>query len=146
VTYSLAHVAHAVTTLTLEDTIGISSDAQAAPEKLVINLDGLCTFGAPSHWPIDLTRMVHGHEVSLHSPVKDMLGNLPLRGFIPEYPTHAALLPIMSGDELVGCLIVYIGPGQPINDRLKDFLDLLRRQLSTSASMVASYEQEVRSE
>jgi hypothetical protein len=101
---------------------------------------------APPDWPIDLRRMIRDREVSLHTGIDAILVDLPHRGVIPYHSTHAAALPITSGDELVGCVILYISPGQPIDDRLNDFLDLLRIQLSTSASMVASYEQEARSE
>jgi hypothetical protein len=143
--YPTAEGSHKITTFTLGDTIGIPSDTAAAPEKLVVDPDRPSTTGVPPNWAIDLANVVREHESSLHTNVRDMLVDLPIRGSISDHPTHAAVLPITSGDELVGCLIVYIGPGQPIDDRLNGFLDLLRRQLSTSASMVASYEQEVRS-
>jgi hypothetical protein len=133
-------------TLTLRDTIGLAMDSPAAPMELVVLADQPSVRGAPASWPFDLRSMVREREVSLHTGVGHLLVDVPLRGSVPHLPTHSAALPIVSGNQLVGCLIVYIGPGQPIDGRLNSFLDLLRRQLSTSASMVASYESEVKSE
>jgi hypothetical protein len=133
------------TTFTLQDTVGIPMGAPAAPIELVVDSSGQSDHGALLDWPIDMRNVTREHAVSLHTGVGQLLLDVPLRGSVPYRPTHAATLPIMSGDELVGCLIVYIGPGQPINDSLNDFLDLLMRQLSTSASMVAGYELEGKS-
>jgi hypothetical protein len=102
--------------------------------------------GVPADWPIDLREMVSQHEMTLHSGVTPLLSELPQRGSISLRPNRAAALPIVQGNELVGCLIVYIGSGLPVDEQMSNFLDLLARQLSTSASMVASYEDEVQSE
>jgi hypothetical protein len=135
-------------TLILQETIAIPFDAPAAPNKLIIDPTGPSPipFCAPARWPIDLRRTVGQHELSLHVGVAPLLTQLPPRGSVGQSPTRAASLPIVQGDELVGVLILYIGSGVPVDDQMNNFLDLLARQCSASASMVASYEHEMQSE
>jgi hypothetical protein len=137
---------HLPVTFTLRNTVGLTMGSSAAPIELVVDPDGQTIRGAPSAWPIDLRSVVCQHSMSLHTGVACLLQEVQLRGSVPHHSTHAATLPIVSGDKLIGFLVVYIGPGQPIDARLNDFLDLLMRQLSTSASMVAGYELEATSE
>jgi GAF domain-containing protein len=103
-------------------------------------------YGAPTGWTIDLRSSVGQRELSFHVDVAPLLEHLPMRGSVKQAVTNAASLPIIQGDELVGILILYLGPGVPVDDQMTNFLDLLARQCSTSASMVASYENELQSQ
>lgn len=134
-------------TLILQETIAIPFDAPAAPSKLVLDPTGPLPipFGAPCGWPIDLRRTVGQHELSLHVGVTPLLTQLHPRGSVGHSPHRAASLPIVQGEELVGVLLLYIGSGVPVDDQMNNFLDLLARQCSASASMVASYENEMQS-
>jgi hypothetical protein len=134
-------------TLILQETIAIPFDAPAAPNKLVVDPLGPSPipYGAPSGWPIDLKRTAGHHELSLHAGVAPLLAQLPLRGSTGQPATRAASLPIVQGNELVGVLLLYIGSGVPVDDQMSNFLDVLARQCSTSASMVESYENELQS-
>jgi hypothetical protein len=136
------------TTLILQETIGIPFDAPAAPNKLVVDPNGLSPmpFGAPTGWTIDLRRTVGQSELSFHVCVAPLLEQLPMRGSVKQITDRAASLPIVQGNELVGVLVLYLGSGVPVDDQMTNFLDLLARQCSTSASMVASYENELQSQ
>jgi signal transduction histidine kinase len=128
-------------TFILQETVGIPFDAPAAPSKLVV--DPLSPNPSPSKWPIDLRSLVSQRELLIHNNVSHLLSSLPPRGNASSLPTRAATLPIVHGGELVGLLLIFLNGALPLDERMLIFLDLLGRQVSTSASMVASYEGEL---
>jgi hypothetical protein len=125
----------------LQETIGIPFDAPAAPVRVIIG-GGDGSGDAP--WDLGL---LHGakNDMVLFDSVQHLLAGLAPRGHAEAQPRVAAALPIVQGAALVGCLVVYISGARPVTPTLRTFLVLLARQMSTSASVVAAYEDEVQS-
>jgi hypothetical protein len=128
--------APANTTFILQETIGIPFDAPAAPARVVE--------GGDAPWDLGLLRGAQ-NDVVLFDGVQDLLAGLTPRGHAEARPRVAAALPVVEGVELVGCLVVYISGARPVTPALRTFLVLLAREMSTSASVVAAYEDEVQS-
>jgi hypothetical protein len=131
----------ASTTFILQETIGIPFDTRAAPARVVVDGSGGC---GDAPWDLSLLRGAE-NDIVLFEGVQHLLAELPLRGHAEARPRVAAALPVVQGAELVGCVIVYISGARPVTPTLRTFLVLLARQISTSASVVAAYEDEVQS-
>jgi signal transduction histidine kinase len=128
-------------TFILQETVGIPFDAPAAPSKLIV--DPSAHSSSPEDWPIDLRSLVAQHKLGIHRGIAALMSSLPMRGHAYSGPTRAASLPIVHGKVLVGFVLVFLSGALPVDEHMLIFLDLLSRQISTSASMVASYEHEV---
>jgi GAF domain-containing protein len=89
--------------------------------------------------------MIVHREFTLHAGLAPLLETLPQRGALPARPDHAAVLPITDGQELLGCLVLYLGAGQPLTEDMRRFLDMLAKRISVSATMVLSYQAKERS-
>jgi hypothetical protein len=128
-------------TFVLQETIGIPFDAPAAPATVITGIPG----GSDAPW--DLSALAaEPNEVVIFENMQHLLVDLPPRGFSAIRPRRAAALPIVQGDELVGCFVVYLNGALPYGPTFKTFLVLLAREMSTSASVVAAYENEIQSQ
>jgi GAF domain-containing protein len=130
-------------TFVLQETVGIPFDAPAAPARVVGDGAGAGAGDAP--WDLGLLRGAHNDIVLFDSVQQHLLAGLAPRGHAEAHPRAAAALPIVQGEELVGCLVVYISGARPVTPALRTFLVLLAREMSTSASVVAAYEDEMQS-
>jgi hypothetical protein len=127
-------------TFILQETIGIPFDAAAAPARVVVGGTG----AGDAPWDLGLLRGAQ-NDVVFFDGVHPLLAGLAPRGLAEARPHGAAALPVVQGAELVGCLVVYISGARPVTPALRTFLVLLAREMSTSASVVAAYEDEVKS-
>jgi hypothetical protein len=89
--------------------------------------------------------MCQTREVELFDFIQEHLDGVPCRGVSFMKPSTVAALPVMHGETIVGCIFVVLSPALD-SDGLLPFLKALAKQISTSASMVISYETEVQSE
>lgn len=122
----------------LHETIGCPAGCTMAPLQIVVGPDGEDS-GGP--WP--LAQLCATKEVVVVEGVGALLDGLPERGFPGMRPTRAAVLPLLHGDAVVGCLVLFLNAALPYDDDFRRFIEVLSRQISTSAAMMFSYEGEV---
>jgi hypothetical protein len=131
-------------TFVLQETIGIPFGERAAPHHIVVDRMEPGSEARPAR-PVDLQEMIDHLKVIMYSGVEGLLSGLPQRGALPARPNMAAALPVTDGEELVGCVIVYLGASQPLDDLFKRFLDMLSRQISVGVTTVTSHQMKERS-
>jgi hypothetical protein len=126
----------------LQERIGTSGDCLASPANIPVDLSGEYV---PSASPVDLREMINHQHVTYHPGVAPLLSTLPQRGTLQTSPDYAAAIPITDGQDLIGCLIAYIGAGQRMDEPMKQFLDLLSWQVSLAATAMKSHRLKERS-
>lgn len=122
----------------LQETIGCPPGCAMAPFQIVAGPGGP---DGDAPWP--LSQLCATKEIIVVEGITPLLEGVPERGFPGMRPTHAAVLPLLHGDAVVGCLVLCLNAALPYDDVFQRFIEVLSRQISTSAAMVFSYEGEV---
>jgi hypothetical protein len=122
----------------LQETIGCAFGSSIAPRKITVRHDTRTQDGP---WPF--AEMCRTGDIVIIDGIQHLLEEVPPRGIPGMRPTTAAILPLLQGEEVIGCFVLCLNPALPYNAEFRVFLDIIHRQISSNASMVMNYENEV---
>lgn len=135
-------------TFVLQETVGCPFDSAIAPVRLPVNLSDP-GYEAPAvtseghFWQKHLDEMCQTKKPVDVVGVRPLLEGLPKRGFSD--PVRAVIIPLIWQNTVSGCFIFLLSPTLPYHEGsdLKQFIDILDRQLNFGLQGVRNYEFEV---
>jgi hypothetical protein len=65
--------------------------------------------------PQSLSKMGQTRDIVVFSVREDLLDGVIPRNSKGRNPTEAAVLPILHADSIMGCIVVFLSPYQPVN-------------------------------
>ncbi|EIN04589.1 hypothetical protein PUNSTDRAFT_146276 [Punctularia strigosozonata HHB-11173 SS5] len=129
----------------LEETVGCSAGCALAPMRIDIDIEDEASPTVHDILWDDAIRKMCRTGTWVEAQVLDrFLADVPHRGVARARPSRAICIPLKHGCEVLGCTIFLLNPAAPWGPQFKAFMSVLERQLSLSATMVKSYEDEVR--